>query len=135
MNPDDHDNPEQLGHEPTSLNTSPITKAFVVLFATLFIAMLLMVGLARILNRENRGEAVVNAPEQASKPADGAPTLDSDQRGSLRSLRAREARILTEHRWIDAENDLARIPIRRAMEILSQRPTTAPETPSNDANL
>ena len=134
MNSDDHDNSEQLGHEPTGLNTGPITKAFVVLFAALFAAMLLMTGLAKILTRVNEGEAMVNAPAQASKPADGAPTLDSDQRGSLRSLRAREARILTEHRWIDAETGVARIPIRRAMEILSQRAATAPETPSNDAN-
>jgi hypothetical protein len=134
MNSDDFDNAEQLGHEPSRVNTSSITKAFVALFAVLFVALLLMVGLARILSGVNRGEAVVNAGKQASEPAYGSPALDSDQRGSLRTLRAREARILTEHRWIDAENGVARIPIRRAMEILSQRAASAPETPSNNAN-
>jgi hypothetical protein len=61
----------------------------------------------------------------------GMPELDSNQRGSLRALRRRESQILTEYAWIDADSGIARIPIKRAMEILSQSAqpsstTTAP---------
>ena len=39
---------------------------------------------------------------------------------ALRDLRAREAETLNSYGWIDQENGVARIPVERAMEIMTQ---------------
>jgi hypothetical protein len=44
-----------------------------------------------------------------------------DQRGSLRNLRATENKLLTEYAWIDENTGMARVPIERAMQIMSER--------------
>ena len=54
----------------------------------------------------------------------GVPTLDSNQRAACERCDRKERQVLTEYAWVDAEAGVARIPIKRAMEIMSQR--TAP---------
>jgi hypothetical protein len=123
----------ELGHEPIGVGARPIAKGFIVLFAVVAAALLLVAGLMMLFSKLAGGDATVDALPQSAAGPPGVPTLDSDQSGSLRVLRARERKVLTEYGWIEAEAGFARIPIKRAMEMLGRSTIIPTETPSNDA--
>jgi hypothetical protein len=123
MRSEDETDAEELGHEPITISARAVTKGFVVLFALVFAALLLMAGLMAFFTRLGGSRATVDAPDApVATPPAGVPMLDSNQRGSLRALRAKERQVLTEYAWVAPDNSVARIPIKRAMEIISQRP-------------
>jgi hypothetical protein len=121
MNDDDQRLAEELGHEPIGIPVSPVVKGFIALFAVVIGSLLVIGGLVGILSRWQGGEPTVQAPDIASNEPAGVPALNPEQRGSLRALREKERRVLTEYAWVDAEAGVARIPIRRAIEIMSER--------------
>jgi hypothetical protein len=121
MNDDDQEIAEQLGHEPIAIPVRAVVKGFVVLFAVVIGSLLVIGGLIGILSSWLGGKPTVQAPAIASSEPAGMPALNPEQRGSLRALREQERRVLTEYAWVDAEAGVARIPIRRAIEILSER--------------
>jgi hypothetical protein len=141
MRSEDEHNAEEAGHESIAVSANSVAKGFAVLFGVLVGALLLMAGLMFILSKVF-GAATVKAPlEPVSKPA-GVPELDSNQRGNLRLLRERERQVLTEYAWVDPNAGVARIPIKRAIEILAERgslpvgPATDPvtnPTPTDEA--
>lgn len=126
MNSDDQKSAVELGHEPIAMSANNIVKAGVVLFAVLFGSLLLMVGLTYILAAIDGGMPTVDAPAESTLQPPGAPVLDADQRASLRELREREREVLTEYAWVDPATGVARIPIKRAMEIMADKPGGAP---------
>lgn len=128
MTDDEHQDAEKLGHEPITVNARVVTKGFVVLFAVVIAALLLMAGLMMILTKWDGGAPTVDAPDQVQGVPSGVAELDANQRGSLRALRKREKKVLTEYSWLDPNAGIARIPIKRAMEIMSQLPATSSET-------
>jgi hypothetical protein len=130
---DDQSEVIELGHEPIALSARVIAKGFAVLFAVVTASLLLIAGLMIVFSKIAGGDATVDAPPQSAAVAPGVPPLNSDQRGSLRALRARERKVLTEYAWVDAEAGVARIPIKRAIEILGQSSTIPTETRSDDA--
>lgn len=132
MPEDDQNEAIELGHEPSGLSGRAVAKGFSVLFAVLAASLLLIAGLMILFAKIAGGDATVDAPAQLAAPPPGVPKLDADQSGSLRALRSRERKVLTEYAWIDAEAGFARIPIKRAMEILSQPRAESPEAPIND---
>jgi hypothetical protein len=131
MHDDQQQDAIERGHEPITLSGRAVAKGFSILYGVLIVTLLLMAGFMFLFSKIDGGEATVDAPAQTSTTPSGVPTLDSDQSGSLRALRTRERQLLTEYRWVDAEAGLARIPIKRAMELLSQ-PTRFPVQTSND---
>jgi hypothetical protein len=131
MRSDDEHNAEEAGHESIAISANSVAKGFAVLFGVLVAALLLMAGLMFLLSKVFGGSATVKAPpEPASKPA-GVPELDSNQRGNLRLLREREREVLAEYAWVDPNAGIARIPIKRAIEILAER-GTLPAGPAVD---
>ena len=78
------------------------------------------------------GVATIAPPGMPVAPPQGVPRVDTDQAGTLRELRAREKSLLSEYAWVDREAGVARIPIRRAIEILAQRPAPSPELPNGE---
>lgn len=54
-------------------------------------------------------------------PTPPAPVLQTDPRGDLARFRADETRKLNSAGWIDRDNGIVRIPVARAMQLLSQR--------------
>jgi hypothetical protein len=131
MRDDEQSDVVELGHEPIALSARAVAKGFSVLYGVLFVSLLLMAGLMLLLSKFEGGDATVNAPASSAALPAGVPELNSDQSGSLRALRARERKVLTEYAWVDAEAGIARIPIKRAMEILSQSATAPVETLNN----
>jgi len=123
---DEKNEAELLGHEPLAVSTNAVVKAVVVLFAVVFATLLLIGGVTMVLTKVDGGAGTVDAPEVRAELPSGVPSLNANQKGSLRELRARERKILTEYAWADQDRSFARIPIKRAMEILSQQTAPAP---------
>jgi hypothetical protein len=121
MNDDDQKRAEELGHEPIGIPVSAVVKGFIVLFAVVIGSLIVIAGLMGMLSRWQGGEPTVQAPDIAASESAGVPALNPEQRGSLRALRETERRVLTEYAWVDVEAGVARIPIRRAIEIMSGR--------------
>src|SRR5262249_33010423 len=67
----------------------------------------------------------------AELPA-GVPMLDPHQADELAALRARQREILSTYAWINRDQGIARIPIRRAMEILAARADHETRTPAKE---
>ena len=49
------------------------------------------------------------------------PRLETDERGELSSVRAREEQTLNSYGWVDEKAGTVRIPIERAMQLTAQR--------------
>jgi hypothetical protein len=134
MHDDDQNDAIALGHEPIALRGRAIAKGFSVLYAVVFASLLLIAGLMVLLSKLAGGDATVDAPSLPAAVPRGVPALDSDQSGSLRALRWRERKVLTEYAWVDADAGIVRIPIKRAMEIMSQKVIATPEAQIDDNN-
>ncbi len=132
MQNDDVENAEDLGHEPIGVSARTVTKGFGVLFGVLAVSLLLIAGLMLLFAKVDGGMPTVNAPGSPMATPPGVPPLDSDQSGSLRALRARESKVLTEYAWLASESGIARIPIKRAMEIMGESVKPAPELSNDD---
>jgi hypothetical protein len=104
---------KELGHEPLTLNTRSVVIGLAALMAVMFASLLVIGGLALVLSRAWGESSTVyllaEAPEFAAR------------RGSLVKLRETENKLLTEYAWIDANAGIARVPIARAMQLLSTR--------------
>jgi hypothetical protein len=134
MSDDDQKRAEELGHEPIAIPVSAVVKGFVALFGVIIASLIVIAGLTGVLSRWQGGEPTVQAPEIASTDPTGVPALNPEQRGSLVELREKERRILTEYAWLNAEEGIARIPIRRAIEIVSDRAQPSVNTSNEPAN-
>jgi hypothetical protein len=126
------DDSEELGHEPLAVSARGVSIAAAMLLGVVVAALLLIAGLVMLLAGWRGGSATVHSPGTPVAPPPGIPAVDANQIGTLRQLRAREQALLTGYEWIDREEGVARIPIRRAMEILAKQPAPAPETPDED---
>lgn len=121
-----HDS-EAAGHEPTTADARAISLAMVALLGLITVALLVVAGLFMYFSATRGGEAAAVAVGTPIAPPPGVAELDPTQTADLRRLRQREIAVLTEFAWVDREAGVARIPIRRAMEILAQRATPTPE--------
>jgi hypothetical protein len=82
--------------------------------------------------------AVLTPPPEPSRPLSAPapqtplePPLQVAPRQELHQLRAREDAALSSYGWIDREAGRVRIPVDRAMELLTQRGLAArPQTPA-----
>jgi hypothetical protein len=115
--------PAAAGHESSAINTRSIVWSGVGLTAVIVVSFALMWQLMIVLTREEALPVVEETfqPEHATQTSRlaGAPLLDADQTVALRQLRERERAMLDEYEWLDQQAGIARIPVVRAMEIIS----------------
>jgi hypothetical protein len=70
---------------------------------------------------EDHGAATILSPDLKLLTRFPAPTLQVNGHDDLSALRAREDAAMTQYAWIDRTNGVVRIPITRAMEVITQR--------------
>jgi hypothetical protein len=118
----DNHKPE-AGHEERDVNVRAITKFGIGLTLTVIATMFLLGGLFHFFSQrltrqfqpapETRTAAAVKLPPQ--------PRLQDHPRTDLRAIRSEEDKLLHQYGWVDKEHGVVRIPVERAMDILSQR--------------
>lgn len=134
MTHEEHQHHEEPRHEDFQVDTSGVFKAGVVLFLFVLLSVGGLMGAYYFwltptphdLGTENE------PPDGGFLPARQTVVLDADQGEQLTKYRKDQQTLLDGYDWLDEEHKTARIPIDRAMEILSERGLPArpkPEEP------
>lgn len=107
-------------HEPDVVDARAIWRSAAALIAVIVVAGILMQALMMYFSGRSELSPLA-APSAPSTPAQAnAPLLNPNQRAALLEFRAAERAYLNEYQWIDQDAGLARIPVARAVEILSK---------------
>src|SRR3954454_17079706 len=118
MNHSEVHSAEDRGHEPVEPNMSPIVFSLAALFGTVLLSLVIVaLALSFFLHTHGNEPRTLAQPE---KPPAVGPALDASQADDQKQLRLHQEKLLSEYQWIDQKTGVARIPISRAMEIMSQ---------------
>ena len=106
------------GHETTDVPVKPIAQFLLSLAVGLIVIGIGLVSLFGFLVHKQG-----DAPDQSAGPSElpPAPRLQVTPAVDLLQLRERENNLLNQYGWVDRKEGIARIPIDRAMDIISQR--------------
>jgi hypothetical protein len=104
------------GHEPPAPKMQAIVYSLVGLVLAIVGSLLLVGALIHFLSRDRPAGMTSDQPIPA-----GVPTLDPYQADDLQQLQWHEQKLLTEYAWVDRKTGIARVPIRRAIEIVAQK--------------
>jgi hypothetical protein len=100
-----------LGHEPIESDVRAVWRTGAALAGVVIATFVLIIGLMKWL-----GAAEERAAATVAASSDAAP----DERESLQQLRVQEQKTLSSYEWIDQASGIARIPVSRAIEIISE---------------
>lgn len=110
----DDRNPHELatfGHEPVETDVRAVWRTGAVIAAVVIATYLLILGMMKwFLHAEGSPAANAAAITEINWP----------QQNPLQQLRGTEQKLLDNYGWIDREAGIARIPVDRAIEIISQ---------------
>ena len=143
MNSDLTHNSNGAGHEPNTIGLRAIVYSVIGLFVVVIATFVLMLGMWQLM------AGTPELPTDAARDAGLAnvhldlpptvPLLNPDQSVELAELRASEREMLREYGWVDPQHEAARIPIDRAIEMVSKNglpsvigPPAAAEGGSNE---
>ena len=100
-----------IGHEPIETNVRAVWRTAAVITAVVIASYLIIIGMMKWLTAA-----------KGRTPASYAAQTDSDwdKQNALQQLRNQEQQLLSEYQWVDPTEESARIPIDRAIEIISQ---------------
>ncbi|HEX2473185.1 MAG TPA: hypothetical protein VHK01_00480 [Lacipirellulaceae bacterium] len=117
-----------IGHEPIETDVRAVWRTAAVITGVVLATFVLIVGMMKLFTS-------VNGSSGSSYAA--KPDLKWAEQNTLQQLRDEERILLNEYKWIDRTAGVARIPVDRAMEIISQHglPTQiqGPSAPSSDS--
>jgi hypothetical protein len=109
------------GYERTDLSVRAIAAFAGTLVITTALTLVLMAWLLGYFVRlEMRADPPVSPLAETLAPTP-EPRLQADPGRDLTEMRATEDALLNEYAWVDRRDDLVRIPITRAMELLAER--------------
>lgn len=108
------------GHEPLEVDTRAVWMFAGVLIGTI-VAALAVVGWLLWFLSYGRGVPIADPTDEATPRAVAVPDLDANQLEQLRALRGHEQEMLSNYVWTDPQTGIARVPIQRAMQIVSER--------------
>jgi hypothetical protein len=110
----------------------------------------IIVGMYSFLDKYERSQMATASPLVTSKGAisrvvtqadmdkafkdNGAPMLETDERGQFRDFLINQENQLNSYGWVDEKDGVAHIPIERAMELTVQRGLPVYPQSSADAN-
>ena len=121
-------NKRRGGVEGTDVNVVAVGKFAVALLLMTILAGLLLFGLFRYFQSQEGGQAKAIDPTKLFPQ----PQLQKTPAPDLQAVRAAEDQVLNTYGWVDPSKGVVRIPIARAMELLSERGLPArPEAPAD----
>jgi hypothetical protein len=111
-----HHSPNGAGHEQSEVSVRLIVVSLAGLAVVTFLVFVLVVGIFRYFyDSDKTGEA----RRQAVIPPE--PRIEVAPYEQLQQLRAKEDHILNSYAWVDKENGVVRVPIDRAIDLLSAK--------------
>jgi len=116
------------GYETQDVSPRPAAEFTLMLILLMVFAMALMWGLFRYLDSRHQAAQPPEHPMAEALPAElPEPRLQPNPPADLQAIRREEQEQLTSYGWVDRQNGVARIPVQRAMEILTAKglPTRA----------
>jgi hypothetical protein len=115
-----HDIP---GHEESDAEIGPLLRFAIFLTALTLVAAGLTVGFYNYLDARERAEKAPRYPMTAgvARPLPPAPRLQAYPFDDVKELRREEAKLLEHYAWIDKNAGTVRIPVSRAIELLSEK--------------
>jgi hypothetical protein len=102
-----------LGHEPIETDVRAVWRTGAVMAGVVVATFLLIIGLMKWL-------AAAESRPAASYAASDDPKLKPNEQVLLPDLRGQEQEMLNEYEWVDQARGTARIPVGRAIEIISK---------------
>jgi hypothetical protein len=110
---DDHESSGStaFGHEPIETDVRAVWRTGAALAAAVLATFVLIVGMMKWLERAEGARAAGN---------EAKTDLNWPNQNPLQQLRAEERKMLDSYGWVDREGAVARIPVNRAIEIISE---------------
>ncbi len=123
-----HDHDAGMGHEPLALRTWGILGSALLLMISAVIIHLLIYWFLGELEGRRTLQPLPAAPQhreisplQDEPPLQGTPDYEVWGPMEVKELRQREQKVLDGYGWVDPGHAAARVPIRRAMEMMLER--------------
>ena len=118
-----HSRDERPGHEEKDVNVWAVARFAMALVLLCAVALIGLMGLFRYFQGR---EAALQPPAVEGADLKGPsqppqPRLQSSPVADLKRMRQEEDQILGSYGWIDRQKGIVRLPIARAMDLLSQR--------------
>lgn len=122
----------QRGHQADHFRTGVIWAAGIVFALLVVLVVAAMWAFEWGLTRWYGNVEPYEIPRRG-RPLQFGPAIDANQPLELRQLRAAERRLLTSYAWQDEQQQWARIPLERALELWSERglPAQLPGYPTS----
>jgi hypothetical protein len=134
-------NPGQPGHETEfeqeDLGTRGVFAFMIGLAVIGIVIYFIIIGMYSFLDKYERSQMATASPLVTSKEAmsrvvtqadmdktfkdNGAPMLETNERGQFRDFLMNQENQLNSYGWVDEKGGVAHIPIERAMELIVQR--------------
>jgi hypothetical protein len=134
-------NPGHTGHEtefePEDLGTRGVFAFMIGLAVIGVVIYFIIVGMYSFLDNYERSQMATASPLQTSKGAmsrvvtqadmdktfkdNGAPMLETNERGQFRDFLINQEDQLNSYGWVDKDAGVAHIPIKHAMDLIVQR--------------
>lgn len=129
----------QHGHEERDINVRAVGWFVVILAAVIATGLLITWGLlSRLDTQQARREETVRemiADRQLPPTPVPGPKLLPNPALEMQDLRQRTEQLLSTYGWVDEEQEIARIPIERAMEMMLERGfEVRPESPAAEGD-
>lgn len=123
MQPAESPRPDGPGrHEPDTFNVPRVIVWFLGLALSVPLTMALVAGLRSVLTHRESPEHAEPMPRFVPEPelVKRGARLNPDLPAELQRLRASERQTLESYGWVNRDRGIARVPIKRAMELLAK---------------
>jgi hypothetical protein len=114
------DDSTELGHEPIGVSPRGILLGVIGLVMLIGVTLWLMVPLALLDTSRRSATEAGSLADLPDVPRQNTVGLNPDQRQDRHALESEQQKWLSTYAWQDAERQLARIPIERAVEIVAE---------------
>jgi hypothetical protein len=120
-------------HEESDVDVWAIGRFVIAMIAVIAVALGLLFGLFRYFESISGGVKPVAEEHVNTGKRPPQPRLEEKPVEDLRKIREAEDKALSSYGWIDKEHGIVRIPVARAIDLLTQRGLPARQENSNES--
>jgi hypothetical protein len=113
-----HHSPNGAGHEQSEVSVRLIVVSLAFLAVTTLLVLLLVVGIFRYFYRSYSTEEAIKQTQPVIPPE---PRIEVAPYEQYQQLRVQEDHILNSYAWVDKDSGVVRVPIDRAIDLLSAK--------------